>query len=142
MVAAVGMVAVLISPVSWIHHWHWGIAVVGALLGDGRTYRRVFAAAGVLVVLLLPLPWWGGAWPGHGPMVSIAGRIVEQSYTLLAVVSLVLLWRLVLPSGSRHLEQAEQGERREQRAGRCADPADQGQGQPAQQRPTGHRGDT
>lgn len=94
-VGAVGMTAVLISPVSWIHHWHWGIAVVGALVGDGRVRARLVAAAAVYLVLLLPLPWWGGAWPGHGPVVSLLGRVVEQSYTLLALASLVLLWRLV-----------------------------------------------
>lgn len=101
-VGAVGMTAVLISPVSWIHHWHWSIAVVAALLGDGRTRSRVLAAAGVTVVLLLPLPWWGGAWPGHGPLVSALGYTVQQSYTLLALVSLLLLWRLVaVPGGQR-----------------------------------------
>ncbi len=95
-VAAVGMVAVLVSPVSWIHHWHWGVAVVGALLGDGRVPRRVWTAAAVYLVLLLPLPWWGGAWPGHGPLVSVLGRVVEQSYTLLALGALLALWRLVV----------------------------------------------
>ncbi len=63
-VAAVGMVAVLVSPVSWIHHWHWGIVVIGAVLGDDRVRARVLAALGVTTVLLLPLPWWGIAWPG------------------------------------------------------------------------------
>lgn len=94
-VGAVGMVAVLVSPVSWIHHWHWGIAVIGALLADARDRGRSAAAAGVTVVLLLPLPWWGGAWPGHGPVVSVLGRVVEQSYTLLAIACLVVMWRLI-----------------------------------------------
>jgi alpha-1,2-mannosyltransferase len=94
-VACVGMVAVLVSPVSWIHHWHWGIVVIGALLGDGRSRRRVVAALAATTVLALKLPWWGGAWPGHGPLVTVLGRIVEQSYTLFAIFALVALWRLV-----------------------------------------------
>ncbi len=94
-VGAVGMVAVLVSPVSWMHHWHWGIAVVGAVLGDARVRSRVVAAAVIWLVLLLPLPWWGGSWPGHGPIVSFLGYTVQQSYTLLAIASLVVLWRLV-----------------------------------------------
>jgi alpha-1,2-mannosyltransferase len=138
-VGAVGMVAVLISPVSWIHHWHWGIAVIGALLGDGRRRGRVLAALAVTVVLLLPLPWWGGAWQGHGPVVSVLGRVVEQSYTLLALASLVALWRLV---GSRAADGGsdrgpgaggEQGEHGEDGAHSGADPLHEGQRQSAQQ---------
>ncbi len=99
-VACVGMVAVLISPVSWIHHWHWGIVVIGALLGQGRSRARVVAALAATVVLALRLPWWGGAWPGHGPLVSIAGRAVQQGYTLFAILGLIGLWLLVArPAG-------------------------------------------
>jgi alpha-1,2-mannosyltransferase len=94
-VGAVGMVAVLISPVSWIHHWHWAIAVIGALVGDGRVRSRVAAALAVTAVMLLPLPWWGGAWSGWGVVGPVTGRIVEQSYTLLAIGALLALWRLV-----------------------------------------------
>ena len=28
-VATIGMVAFLISPVSWVHHMHWGVVVIG-----------------------------------------------------------------------------------------------------------------
>jgi alpha-1,2-mannosyltransferase len=136
-VGAVGMVAVLVSPVSWIHHWHWGIAVVGALVGDGRVRPRVVAAAAVYLVLLLPLPWWGGAWPGHGPLVTVLGRIVEQSYTLLALGALLALWRLVAV-GSEHrrsggAEGAEQGEYPEGGAHAGPDPAHQREPEPLQQ---------
>ncbi len=86
-VGAVGMVAVLVSPVSWIHHWHWGIAVLGGLLGDARVRSRVIATLGLAAVLMLPAPWWGG--PG------VVGRVVQQSYTLVALLSLFALWWLV-----------------------------------------------
>jgi len=151
-VAAVGMVAVLVSPVSWIHHWHWGVAVVGALIGDARVPRRVAAALAVTVVLLLPLPWWGGAWPGHGPLVGALGRIVQQSYTLLALFALVALWRLVARPGSRALSEVaserdrdpgcgEQGEHGEDGADRGTDTTDQRQAHVAQQGAAGERAD-
>jgi alpha-1,2-mannosyltransferase len=101
-VAAVGMIAVLISPVSWVHHWHWGIAVIAALLGDGRRRRRQVAAALAAAALYFDLPWWGGSWPGHGPVVSALGLVVQQSYAIFAVVALWALWRLVTgPDGAR-----------------------------------------
>lgn len=147
-VAAVGMVAVLISPVSWIHHWHWGIAVAGALLGDGRVRRRVLAAGAVTVVLLLPLPWWGGSWPGHGPLVSLLGRTVQQSYTLLAILALVALWRLVARPAAREASERgadaggrQQGEDGEQGAHAGADPADEREPHVTQQRSPGERAD-
>ncbi len=151
-VAAVGMVAVLVSPVSWIHHWHWGIAVIGAVLGDGRVRARVLAALGLTTVLLLPLPWWGGAWPGHGPLVSGLGRVVEQSYTLLAVLALVALWRLVaIPAAQRQEDRRsdgrgdargpEQGEHSEDGADAGPDPAHRGQAHVSQQGAAGDRAD-
>ena len=39
-VAAVGLVAVLLSPVAWIHHLPWMVVVIPALIGDGRDRRR------------------------------------------------------------------------------------------------------
>ncbi len=33
-VAACGLVALLVSPVSWLHHYLWGVVVLGALVGD------------------------------------------------------------------------------------------------------------
>jgi alpha-1,2-mannosyltransferase len=102
-VAAVAMVAVLVSPVSWVHHWHWGIAVIAALLGDGRRRRSQVAATVATAALYFDLPWWGGSWPGHGPVVSALGLVVQQSYTIFAVVALWRLWRLAdasVPQGT------------------------------------------
>lgn len=98
-VATVGMVAVLVSPVSWIHHWHWGIAVVGALLGDGRQRRRVLLAVAATAVLLLKLPWWGGRWPGGWGM-TVLGLVCQQAYTLFALLALVALWWVARGSGA------------------------------------------
>ena len=93
--AAVGMVAFLISPVSWVHHLFWGVPVLGALLGDGRERRRQVVVAVGTAVLLVPLPWWGLDLMAAGILPRWAGRTVQNGYLLFAVLALVGLWWLV-----------------------------------------------
>ncbi len=51
-VGIIGLVAVLISPVSWIHHLAWLCVVIPALIGDGRDRVR-WGYAGVLTAWFL-----------------------------------------------------------------------------------------
>lgn len=101
-VAAVGLVAYLVSPVSWVHHLHWGVVVAGALLGDGRVRARVVAACAAAVLLWLRLPWWGQALLDGGDVPRWLARVVQSSYTELAVLGLVALWWCVArrPAGA------------------------------------------
>jgi alpha-1,2-mannosyltransferase len=94
-VAVLGMMAVLISPVSWTHHLYWGVPVLGALIGDGREVRRVVVAVLGGVVLATQLPWWGADWRSDGGLVAVAGVIAEQSYCWFAVAAMAALWWLV-----------------------------------------------
>jgi alpha-1,2-mannosyltransferase len=91
-VAAVGMLAVLLSPVSWVHHLHWGILVIAALLGDARRWPRIVAALAAALVLYLKLPWWGGSMVTEHRGPYWVARLLENSYTLFGVLSLVALW--------------------------------------------------
>lgn len=95
-VAVCGLVAFLVSPVSWVHHLHWCIVVLGVLLGDARDRRRVVAAAVMLVLVWLRLPWWGATFLAlyHDWRVAVGG-LFETGYTLWALGALVLLARLV-----------------------------------------------
>jgi alpha-1,2-mannosyltransferase len=94
-VAAVGLVAYLVSPVSWVHHLHWGVVVAGALLGDGRVRGRVVAAAVAATLLWLRLPWWGATLLATGDVPRWLARVVQSSYTELALLGLVALWWFV-----------------------------------------------
>jgi alpha-1,2-mannosyltransferase len=94
-VAAVGLVAYLVSPVSWVHHLHWGVVVVAALLGDGRVRARVVAAVVAAVVLWLRLPWWGVTLLATGDVPRWLARVVQSGYTELALLGLVALWWFV-----------------------------------------------
>ncbi|WP_433258657.1 glycosyltransferase 87 family protein [Streptosporangium sp. CA-135522] len=92
-VALVGLMAVLLSPVAWIHHLAWVVVVLGALAGDGRDPVRVRVAAGVWLYYVVPVPWWGvSIKAAEIPLLSpVLGKIVQNGFGLGA---LVLVWLL------------------------------------------------
>lgn len=101
-VAALGATAVLISPVSWIHHFHWLVVAIFALLGgDPRRRRRLAMAVALYLVLVLKLPWWGQwhlASPGQPFPEGSSGNpfwtLLNNSYCVAAVLTLAALWWL------------------------------------------------
>jgi len=111
-VAVVGMVAFLVSPVSWVHHMHWGVVVLGALLGNGRDLRRVAATLVAAVLLWIRLPWWGANLVADHHANRVLARLVQNSYSLWAVLAMVALWLLVARPAvqARHREEARQRE--------------------------------
>jgi len=98
-VAVVGLVANLVSPVSWIHHFHWIVVAIFALLGPDprRDRRRLVAGLVITGWFLCRLPWWGVAWVAHRVPPELVGRILQNSDTYAAVVTLVLLWWVARP---------------------------------------------
>ncbi|MEV0382937.1 glycosyltransferase 87 family protein [Nonomuraea sp. NPDC050643] len=93
-VALVGLMAVLLSPVAWIHHLAWVVVVLGAIVGDGRDPVRLRVAAGVWLYYVVPVPWWGVSLIAADiPGVSLVlGKIVQNGFGLGA---LALVWLLV-----------------------------------------------
>ncbi|MEU8355829.1 glycosyltransferase 87 family protein [Nonomuraea sp. NPDC048882] len=93
-VALVGLMAVLLSPVAWIHHLAWVVVVLAAIVGDGRDPVRLRVAAGVWLYYVVPVPWWGVSLKAADiPGVSLVlGKIVQNGFGLGA---LVLVWLLV-----------------------------------------------
>jgi alpha-1,2-mannosyltransferase len=107
-VAAVGLMAVLLSPVAWVHHFAWVVVVIAALLGDGRDRRRLVYAAIITAWFLARLPWWGISWVANDWPVLWFGRILQNSYCLGGLLALALLWRVV-PKEARQPVAAEGG---------------------------------
>ncbi|MET8864001.1 glycosyltransferase 87 family protein [Nonomuraea sp. NPDC004580] len=93
-VALVGLMAVLLSPVAWIHHLAWVVVVLAAIAGDGRDPVRLRVAAGVWLYYVVPVPWWGVSLKAADiPGVSLVlGKIVQNGFGLGA---LALVWLLV-----------------------------------------------
>jgi alpha-1,2-mannosyltransferase len=80
-VAAVGMMAVLLSPVAWIHHFHWVVVVVLAVLGawPPRPRWRLYAALAVTGWFLARMPWWGISWLAADRPLPLFGRFLQNA---------------------------------------------------------------
>jgi alpha-1,2-mannosyltransferase len=74
---------------------HWGVVVIGALLGDGRDLRRVGVALTGAVLLWIRMPWWGANLIADHDVPRVIARLVQNSYSWWAVLSLLALWLLV-----------------------------------------------
>lgn len=89
-VAVVGLLAVLLSPVAWIHHLAWIVLVLGVVAGDLRSRGRVLATVAVGVFYGFPLPWVGAhLLKTHWPLV--VGVPLRDAFGLGAVVLIVTM---------------------------------------------------
>lgn len=82
-----GLAGLLISPISWIHHWTW---VLPLLLWCAVHAHRGLAWSWSLV-LMGHLTWW---YPTEGTVEyshDLIGKLVQDSWTLLALITLGVL---------------------------------------------------
>ncbi|EAQ00877.1 putative membrane protein [Janibacter sp. HTCC2649] len=101
-VAVVGLLACLLSPVAWIHHYHWIVVVIFALLGAspwtrsraGAWWRSRRLVAGVVIGVwfLLRMPWWGITYLDHPEWPELPGRMLQNADVAGGLVALALLW--------------------------------------------------
>jgi len=98
-VATVGLLACLLSPVAWVHHYHWVVVVVFALLGERpeESPRRIWAAVGVTVFFTMRLPWWGIDLLAHRGWPELPGRVLQNADVAGGLAALFLLWWAVRP---------------------------------------------
>ena len=88
-VALMSLLAVLLSPIAWIHHFVWFVPALGAIVADGRDRRRLVVAAVIAAVLCLRLPWWGWALLDEGAAAGPLGVVLHNAYALLALGVLI-----------------------------------------------------
>ena len=92
--AVTALLGVLLSPVSWVHHFLVVVVVIGAILADGRSPRRVAIAAGTAVFFALTIPWWGRSLLSQPDVPVLAARVVEDAFGIAAVALVVIMARL------------------------------------------------
>jgi alpha-1,2-mannosyltransferase len=91
--------ALLISPISWSHHWVWaepGLLVLAVLSWRGRHRAGLATAAAGLVVLAAAPQWWFPHGANRESHWAVWQQIAGSSYVIVAVVVLVLAataWR-------------------------------------------------
>ncbi|GAB3106966.1 mannosyltransferase [Janibacter alkaliphilus] len=92
-VAAIGLAGFLLSPVSWVHHLHWIMVIVPAILGvaAGRDLRRDLAGAVVIGWFLCTMPFWGVLWNRQGYDPAWFGDVLIEGNVIGSVVVLALL---------------------------------------------------
>jgi alpha-1,2-mannosyltransferase len=69
-VVAVALAGLLVSPVSWSHHWVWVVLLPVAVLGSNGSALTtpVRVGLGGLLVLAVAGPYW---WLSHGALADV-----------------------------------------------------------------------
>lgn len=114
-VAAVALVGVLISPVSWIHHHNWLLVVFPVLISLAGRDRKRLAIIGLLfVTYTFKWPWWA-FWAMNSPgdiatdwSLNPFWQLLANSYIIAAFGALLLIgkWLRSAPVASRPAEPA------------------------------------
>jgi alpha-1,2-mannosyltransferase len=86
---ALALTEVLVSPISWAHHWSWVVLIPLVLAVRWREHPLV--AASMVVVLaacvLAPYRWYRFSWCSHGLAYDVCGySLVLSGAALLAVM--------------------------------------------------------
>jgi alpha-1,2-mannosyltransferase len=88
-VTITGLVSVLVSPISWIHHLVWVIPALAVILGLGRNWRRTAIAFLVAAVFVARLPYFG-----HDEVkTGLLAALLKDSYGFACIALLVYLAR-------------------------------------------------
>jgi alpha-1,2-mannosyltransferase len=88
-VAITGLVSVLVSPISWIHHLVWIIPVLAVIVGAGRNWRQVALAFLVAGIFVARLPYFG-----HDELkTGLIAALMKDSYGFVCIALLVYLAR-------------------------------------------------
>ena len=100
--AVTGITGLLVSPISWTHHWVWVMPALVVLARYGA-YGRIAAAAAYVIFALAPM-WWtphsgaAGDYGAHGLLTLVANCFLFAGMGVMAYICL-RTWR----PGSRFL---------------------------------------
>ena len=103
--AVIMTLGLLVSPITWSHHWVWGLATVVTLIVVALRLNSLALMSTALVqgALFIMAPHW---WFPYGQVNELHWNVVEQlvgsSYTLAAIASgVALAWALPVQATAR-----------------------------------------
>jgi alpha-1,2-mannosyltransferase len=97
-ILVLALVELLISPISWTHHWSWLVLAPIATISLWVRHRVVAGLLVALVALAVVAPYW---WITHGPLSDVASNaLVIGAAAILAVWTIAEL-RSGAPSRGR-----------------------------------------
>ena len=86
-VLLVAITGLLISPVSWSHHWIWMVMIVPLLISPNRLGGWIRVMLGGLLVLVVLAPYW---WFAAGDGAKVAEAVTPiWAFALLVVTCLI-----------------------------------------------------
>ncbi|WP_239348263.1 glycosyltransferase 87 family protein [Frankia sp. Cj3] len=118
-----GITGLLVSPISWTHHWLWALPALAWLAGPARPRGGRFAALGGFALLVLAPMWWlpyehNREYSWHGWQL-----LIGNSYTIAAVLFLLTVLGHLLLSRPAAASTAADGTIPDQPAGPLMRPA-------------------
>lgn len=103
--AVIMTLGLLVSPITWSHHWVWGLATVVVLIAVALRLKSPALMGTALAqgALFIMAPHW---WFPYGQVNELHWNVVEQlvgsSYTLAAIASgVALAWALPVQATAR-----------------------------------------
>jgi alpha-1,2-mannosyltransferase len=100
-VAITGLLAALLSPVAWVHHYCWIILAIGAIAGDGRRERRVIAAIAAGGLFMSVMPIFGGYLYYTRLTPALPALILQDAFGLAALGLIWIIFRIRVTSADR-----------------------------------------
>jgi alpha-1,2-mannosyltransferase len=102
-VAITGLLAALLSPVAWVHHYCWIIVAIGAIAGDCRSERRVITAIVTGGLFMSVMPIFGGYLYFTQTIPALPALIMEDAFGLAALALIWIMFRITVTDADRGL---------------------------------------
>lgn len=90
--ALTGLLAGLVSPVTWVHGFVWVAVAVGVIVADAGNRRRLALGAALALACMLPVWWWGTDLLGASQLGALAPALMVVQDALGIFVLALVLW--------------------------------------------------